>query len=77
MHDMDLGKMTLMKHSMRMMDNTQFKEHYRPIPQSLYEEMHDHLKEMLGIGATQLSGISMDQSSHISMKERWETLILY
>ena len=39
MHDMDLGKMSLMKHSIKLMDNTLFKECFRCIPPSMYNEI--------------------------------------
>ena len=49
--DMDLGKTSLIKHRIRLTDNTLFKEHYWQIPPSMYEEVMEHLKEMLEIGA--------------------------
>ena len=55
MHNMNLTKMSLMKHSIRLMDNLPFKKHYRCIPPSMYQEVHDHLKEMLEISAIWLS----------------------
>ena len=51
MSDMDLGKASLVKHSIRLTDNTPFKECYQQIPSSMYEEVREHLKEMLQIGA--------------------------
>ena len=55
MSDMDLGKTSLVKHSMRLMDNTPFKECYWCILPSMYEEVWEHLNKMLEIGAIQLS----------------------
>ena len=49
---MDLGKTSLVKDSIRLPDNTLFKEHYWQIPPSMYEEFREHLKEILEIGAT-------------------------
>ena len=51
MHNMDLGKTSLVKHSIRLSNNTPFKEHYRHIPPSLCQEVCNHPKEMLEIGA--------------------------
>ena len=51
MSDMDLGKTSLVKHSIRLTDNTPFKECYWQIPPSMYEKVREHLKEMLEIGA--------------------------
>ena len=51
MSNMDLGKMSLVKHSFRLTDNTPFKEYYQLITPSMYEEVWEHLKEILEIGA--------------------------
>ena len=44
MSDMDLGKTSLVKDSIRLTDNTPFKEHYWQIPPSIYEEVRGHPK---------------------------------
>ena len=49
--DLDLGKTDKVKHSIKLTDNTPFKERYRRIPPHQYEEVKQHLKEMLEIGA--------------------------
>ena len=54
LHDMILGKISLRKHSIRLIDNTLFKECYRDIPLDMYQEVCNHLKEMLEIGAIHL-----------------------
>ena len=46
---MDLGKTTLVKHSIRLTDNTPFQGHYWQIPINMHEEIRKHLKEMLEI----------------------------
>ena len=51
MSNMDLGKTSLVKHSIRLTDNTLFKECYWQTPPSMYEKVRNHLKEMLKIGA--------------------------
>ena len=48
--DLDLGKTDKVKHSIKLIDNTPFKERYRRIPPHQYEEVKQHLKEMLEIG---------------------------
>ena len=68
MSDMDLGKTSLFKHTIRLMDNTPFKKHYCWIPPSKYEEAKEHLKEMLDIGAI---SPSHSPSASLVMKERW------
>ena len=50
MSNMDLGKTSLVKHSIGLTDNTPFKECYWQILPSMYEEVREHLKEMLEIG---------------------------
>ena len=50
---MDPGKMFLMKNNIRLMDDTQFQEHYRHIPPSMSQKVHDHLKELLEIDVLQ------------------------
>ncbi|MCG8078888.1 MAG: DDE-type integrase/transposase/recombinase, partial [Candidatus Thiodiazotropha taylori] len=43
----DLGKTNLVKHSIKLTDNTPFKDPYRRIPPAMYEEVKQHLKDML------------------------------
>lgn len=47
----DLGKTDLVKHSIKLTDDTPFKDPYRRIPPGLFEEVRTHLKEMLDAGA--------------------------
>ena len=47
----DLGKTDLVKHKIELTDNTPFKQPYRRIPPGMYEEVKQHLKEMLEAGA--------------------------
>ena len=41
----------LVEHVINLVDYTQFKEPYRRIPSVLFEEVHQHLKEMLNDSA--------------------------
>ena len=43
--DLDLGKTTLIKHKMRLMEQTPFKERYRCIPPHMYDDMGAHIQE--------------------------------
>ena len=45
--NMDLGRTSIVKHQIKLSDNTPFKERSRRVPPALYEEVHQHLKEML------------------------------
>ena len=49
--DLDLGRTDKVKHSIKLTNYTPFKERYRHIPPHQYEEVKQHLKEMLEIGA--------------------------
>ena len=50
-NDLDLGKTALIKHKIRLRDQTPFKERYRCIPPHLYNNVRAHIQEMLDIGA--------------------------
>ena len=47
----DLGCTNLVEHEIKLEDETPFKEPYRRVPPSLIQEVREHLKEMLEIGA--------------------------
>ena len=47
----DLGFTDLVEHEINLTDATPFKEPYRRIPPALFEEVREHLKEMLDAGA--------------------------
>ena len=49
--DLDLGKTALIKHKIRLTEQTPFKERYRHIPSHMYEDVRAHIQEMLDIGA--------------------------
>ena len=55
LEDLDLGKTSVVKHSIKITDPTPFKERYRRIPPTQYEEVKKHLQEMLEIGAIRKS----------------------
>ena len=50
-NDLDLGKTSIAKHSIKLTDPTPFKEHYRCIPTGMYDEVKMHIQEMLDVGA--------------------------
>ena len=52
-----------MKHTIHLEDETPFKEPYRHIPPALFQEVREHLKEMLQIGAIRNS--SSPNSSNV------------
>ena len=55
LEDMELGKTDMVKHVIRLDEQTPFRERYRRIPPHQYDEVKKHLKEMLEIGAIRKS----------------------
>ena len=47
----DLGNCDLIKHEIKLTDNEPFKEPARRIPPALFQEVKEHLKEMMAAGA--------------------------
>ena len=54
-HDLDLGKCNILKHKIQLTDQQPFKERYRRIPPHLFEEVKQHLQEMVEVGAIRRS----------------------
>ena len=54
-NDLDLGKTSIDKHSIKLTNTTPFKECYRCIPHRMYDEVKNHIKEMVDVGAIQPS----------------------
>ena len=52
---MDLGRTNLVQHNIVLSDPAPFKERYRRIPPQLYDEVREHLQEMLRLGAIRRS----------------------
>jgi transposase InsO family protein len=50
-HDLDLGRTDTVKHHIKLTDDTPFKERHRRVPPSMYEEVRNHIKEMLDLDA--------------------------
>ena len=50
-NDLDLGKTALIKHKIKLTNQTPFKERYRHIPPHMYDDVRAHIQEMLDIGA--------------------------
>lgn len=47
----DLGRTTAVRHKIELTDDNPFKEPYRSVPPAIYNEVREHLQEMLSIGA--------------------------
>ena len=52
---MDLGRAANVKHHIILTDPIPFKERYRRIPPQLYDEVRNHLQEILKLGAIRRS----------------------
>ena len=48
-NDLDLGKTALIKHKIKLTNQTPFKERYRCIPPHMYDDVRAHIQEMLDI----------------------------
>ena len=53
--DMDMGTTHVVKHHIKLSDPVPFKEKYKRIPPHLYDEVREHIKEMLELGAIRKS----------------------
>ena len=49
--DLDFGKTSIVKHSIKINDPVLFKEWYRHIPPGMYDEVKVHIQEMVAVGA--------------------------
>ena len=49
--DIDMGRINLVKHHIKLTDPFPFKEAYRRIPPEMYDEVEAHIQEMLNLGA--------------------------
>ena len=58
LNPLELGRTSLVKHTIKVVDPKPFKERYRGIPPHQFEEVHRHLKEMEEIGAIRRSNSS-------------------
>ena len=54
-NELDLGKCNILKHNVQLTDQQPFKERYRRIPPHLFEEVKQHLQEMVEVGAMRRS----------------------
>ena len=52
---MDLGKCNILKHNIQLTDQQPFQERYRRIPPHLFEEVKQHLQEMVEVVAIRRS----------------------
>lgn len=58
----DVGCCNLVRQKIVLIDDSPFKQPYRKIPPSMYEEVRQHLKEMLKCGAIKESDITFSSN---------------
>ena len=51
LYSLDLGKSSMVKHSIKVTDPTPFKQRYQQIPPHQFEEVKRHLQEIIELGA--------------------------
>ena len=51
LESLDMGHTSVVKHKIRLTNDTPFKERYCRIPPSLFDEVRNHFKEMIEVGA--------------------------
>ena len=76
-NDLDLGKTSIVKHSIKINDPIPFQEQYRCIPPGMYDEFKVHIQEMLDVGAIRPSDSPWASVVILVCKKRWEITILY
>lgn len=64
----DLGNCDLVKHEIKFSDEKPFKEPHRRIPPALFEEVREHLKEMMEAGTIRQSSNSYSSNAVIVRK---------
>ena len=68
-NDLDLGKTSIVKHSIKVNDPVPFKERYRCIPPGMYEEVKAHIQEMLDVGTIRSSNSPWASTVVLGRKE--------
>ena len=69
--DLYLSKCHTIKHAIKITDPQPFKEGYRRIPSHLYEEVKNHLKEMVEVGAIRKSFSPWASAVVLVRKKDW------
>ena len=75
--DLDLGKTSIVKHSIKVNDPVPFKEQYRCIPPGMCDEVKVHIQEMLDVATIRPSNIPWASVVTLVCKKRWKIMILY
>lgn len=73
----DFGICYLVKHAINLSDETPFKEPHRRISPALFQEVREHTKEMLEVGAIRTSTSSFSSNVVVVRKKGWIFPLLY
>ena len=73
----ELGCTHSTEHTIKVTDDTPFKEHFRQIPPPMVEEVRNHLKEMLELGAIRPSQSAWCKAVVLVRKKEWWLTFLY
>ena len=65
-----MGKTSVVKHNIKLTNQTQFKERCMKIPHNQYEDVRKHLKEMLEGGNQKFNNLWASATVLVMMKER-------
>ena len=76
-NDLDLGKTSIVKHSIQVNDPVPFKEWYRCIPPGMYDEVKVYIQEMLDVGIIRPSNSPWASAVILIKKKRWKIMVLY
>ena len=76
-NDLDLGKTSIAKHSIKLTKSTPFKKHYWHIPLGMYEEVKAYIQEMLDNGAIHPSNSLWASAVVLGLIKRWQITILH
>ena len=77
LNDLKLGCTSEVKHTIKLTDPVPLKQRYRRIPPHQFQEVKNHLEEMLKVGAISQVSEPMGITSSVSPKERRVFKILY
>ena len=76
-NDLDLGKTALIKHKIRLTDQTPFKERYRHIPPHMYDEHESPYPRNVGYWCYLQITQSVDKCSGVGLEKGWWPEVLY
>ena len=77
LNDLELGKMSMVEHEIKLSNPVPFKDRYRRIPPHEFDEVHSHLQDMLKLGVIRKSVSPWASPVVLVQIKRWLTKVLY